>query len=78
MQEEQVMDPFRAEGFRAEMDLLFRFVVRLTNVHFGIQFRTETPRACLTSERGLENEPLACIHSTFHARPTCCGQNSAL
>jgi len=35
--QELVKDPFRAEGFRGEMDLLFRFVVRLKNTRFGIQ-----------------------------------------
>jgi len=42
MQEELMKDPFRAKGFRVEIDLLFRFAVRLTNVLFGIQFGTDT------------------------------------
>lgn len=68
LQEGLVKDPFRAKGFGAEIDLGLRSAVRLTNVPFGIQFGTDTPRANL----GLENEPMEArrpgILSIFSAR----------
>ncbi len=47
--QELVKQPFRAEGFQAEMDLLFRFVVRFDNTPFGIHFRMQTARADLSA-----------------------------